>query len=463
MSSSVVPKVAVVGAGFAGSEAAWQLARRGIAVDLFEMRPTRMTEAHQSGNFAEPVCSNSFKSVRHENAHGLLKAELEVQGSVILEAAKVSSVPAGQALAVDRMIFSAEVTKRMEDCPGVNLIREEVVSISPLLETYDRVILATGPLTSEALATSLGQLTGQDYLYFHDAIAPVVEASSINEEIAFRASRYGKGDDDYLNCPLNEAEYHAFIGAVRQAETVAFHQFESLRPFEGCLPIEVMVARGELTLAFGPMKPVGLPDPRTGKQPFAVVQLRQENKQATLYGLVGFQTKMTWPEQRRIFRMIPGLEQAEFARMGSLHRNTFLNAPSLLSHDLALKTEPRLHFAGQITGVEGYMESTAMGMYVAKRVASALLQKDLPIPSSVTMTGGLVRYLMETPPASFQPMNSAFGLVDSPTQGVRKKDRKAYYANRALEEMRRLEQLDWGSSSQVENTIPEEVKDRLPE
>jgi methylenetetrahydrofolate--tRNA-(uracil-5-)-methyltransferase len=426
--------VAVIGAGFAGSEAAWQLARRGVPVHLFEMRPRRTTEAHRTGDCAELVCSNSFKSIRRENAHGLLKAELACQGSLVLETARVCQVPAGQALAVDRELFARRMTERIEAHPLIQLRREETSDIAALLRRYEKVIVATGPLTSQRLAESLARYTGS-YLYFYDAVTPVVTADSIDPDIAFRASRYDKGAGDYLNCPMEEGTYRAFVGEVLAAEKVAFHAFESLRPFEGCLPIEVMAERGEMTLAFGPMKPVGLVDPRTGKAPFAVVQLRQENRHGTLYGMVGFQTKMTWPEQRRIFRTIPGLERAEFARLGSLHRNTFLDAPRLLDKELALREEPRVHFAGQITGVEGYMESTAIGLYVAKRIALQLAGRELPRPSAATMTGALLHYITETPSSHFQPMNAALGPLHPAPARLRKKERKAFYADRALAEM----------------------------
>ncbi len=433
--------VAVIGAGFAGSEAAWQLARRGFHVELFEMRPQRLTEAHQTGWCAELVCSNSFKSTRVENAHGLLKAELACWGSLILAGAERCRVPAGQALAVDRELFGQWVTERLEAEPRIHLRREEVAELEPLLRDFAKVIVATGPLTGQALAAELGLYVG-DRLAFYDAITPVVTAETIDESVAFRASRRGKGGADYLNCPLDRDRYFGFVEAVRRAEKVAFHSFESLRPFEGCLPIEVMAERGDLTLAYGPMKPVGLVDPRTGKRPFAVVQLRQENRAATLFGMVGFQTKMTWPEQRRIFRTIPGLEGAEFVRLGSLHRNTFLESPRLLDEDLALRAEPRLHFAGQITGVEGYIESTAMGLYVALRVACHLQGRPLPRPKPDTMLGALLRYVTETPSGDFQPMNAAFGLLEPAPAGMAKGDRKAFYARRALGEMARLANLD---------------------
>lgn len=459
MSSPAVPSVpvAIVGAGFAGSEAAWQLARRGIATHLFEMRPGRGTEAHQGGDFAELVCSNSFKSVRVENAHGLLKAELALQGSLILEGAHACSVPAGQALAVDRVQFSAWVTARLHSHPLIGIHREEVMDLAAMLATYDRVIIATGPLTSQALSAELARYVGSDFLYFYDAITPVITADTIDMDVAYRASRYGKGDADYINCPMSEQQYLRFVEELQRADKVAFHDFESLRHFEGCLPIEVMAARGAMTLAFGPMKPVGLEHPRTGKRPCAVVQLRQENQQATLYGLVGFQTKMTWPEQRRVFRTIPGLGHAEFARLGSMHRNTFLESPRLLDADLALHDEPRLHFAGQITGVEGYIESCAMGMYVAKRVAGQINNRGLTPPAGSTMTGALVRYVTTTPLGNFQPMNAAFGLLDPAPPGVGKKARKAFYAQRALGELEKLEAgegLDPAPSGQAGAALP---------
>ncbi len=436
-------RVAIIGAGFAGSEAAWQLARRGIAVELFEMRPGRQTDAHETGDCAEPVCSNSFKSLNRENAHGLLKAELACQGSLIMQGAEANRVPAGQALAVDRLGFARWITGRLEGEPLIRLRREEVARLEDLLAGHERVVVASGPLTSPRLAESLKAFVGDAFLFFYDAIAPVVAADSIDRSIAYAASRYGKTAADYLNCPLSREQYFAFVAALRSADTVAFHSFESLRPFEGCLPIEVMAERGEMTLAFGPMKPVGLPDPRTGRPPFAVVQLRQENRLGSLYGLVGFQTKLTWPEQRRILRTIPGLQHASFARLGSLHRNTFIESPRLLDGDLALKKEPRLHFAGQITGVEGYMESTATGLHVAKRVAAALQGRKTPPPSAATITGALLRYVTTATPQAFQPMNAAFGLLDPPPQPVGKRRRKAFYAGRAMGEMEELEKLEW--------------------
>jgi len=444
--SAASTPAAVVGAGLAGCEAAWQLSQRGVPVCLYEMRPEKMTPAHSTGNPAELVCSNSFKSENIENAHGLLKEELKVWGSLIMQCGEKARVPAGQALAVDRDEFSRRVDQALEDQPLVRLVREEVTDLKALLGRHQVVIVATGPLTSEALSESLGELTGRNYLYFHDAIAPLVLTESIDQSVAFRASRYGKGEADYLNCPLDEAGYHEFVRQILEARKIPPHSFEELRPFEGCMPIEDMAARGALTLAFGPMKPVGLTDPRTGQRPFAVVQLRQDNRQGTLFGMVGFQTKMAWGEQERIFRSIPGLEHAEFARLGSLHRNTFINAPRVLTGQLSLADNPNLFLAGQITGVEGYVESTAMGLHAARCAAARLAGVEIPLPGPDTMSGALVRYLIEADPGSFQPINSSFGLLDPAEvpsgrkQG--KKERKAFYARRAMEEMGRLEKKE---------------------
>ena len=446
--------VAIIGAGFAGSEAAWQLSRCGLRVRLYEMRPVRTTEAHQSADFAELVCSNSFKSINPENAHGLLKAEMVLQGSLMLQIAQDHAVPAGQALAVDRIAFARAVTERLETLPGIEIQREEVSGLEELLREHRAVIVASGPLTSPSLAGELAKWSGEGHLYFHDAIAPIVFADSIDRKVVYAASRYGKGEPDYLNCPLSEAQYRKFIADLLAAEKVAFHPFESLRVFEGCLPIEELASRGEMTLAFGAMKPVGLPDPATGKIPFAVIQMRQENLPATLYSLVGFQTKMTWPEQRRVFRSLPGFEQARFARLGSLHKNTFINAPALLDDDLALRSCDRLYFAGQLTGVEGYMESTATGLYVARRVAARLTGRKFPRPSGETMIGGLLRYLRDTSPDRFQPMNASFGLLDTPPEKMRRERRRAFQSARALEEISRLEGEFW---SQEEEHAPAEA------
>lgn len=424
--------VAIVGAGLAGSEAAWQLAECGHAVQLFEMRPVRMTQAHKTGDCAELVCSNSFKSRAVENAHGLLKAEMALHKSMILKNGEIFAVPAGQALAIDREAFAEAVTLQLKAHPLISFCNEEVTDVAKLIDTHSHVIFATGPLTSDALANSLQEILGTEYLSFYDAIAPVVTAESVDMSIAFRASRYGKGDADYLNCPMYHKQYQHFIEAVQQAEKVKLHQFEDTRPFEGCLPIEVMVERGPETLRFGPMKPVGLDHPETGEHYHAVVQLRQENSVGTLYNLVGFQTKMTWTSQKEVLALIPGLENAEFVRLGSVHRNTFLNGPALLNPQLSLKTNPNVFFAGQITGVEGYMESTAMGILAARQIAAELENRVESPPSPDTMMGALLRYITEAEPSTFQPMNANFGLLNPPDRKMRKSERKMWYAERAL-------------------------------
>ena len=428
-------EVAIVGSGLAGSEAAWQLAQLGRRVDLYEMRPQRPTPAHKTSDCAELVCSNSFKSRSPENAHGLLKAELSQFGSLILQTAERFAVPAGQALAIDRQPFSASITQQLSDHPNIKLLREEVEDLGKLLDRYAAVLVATGPLTSDALSESLQQLIGIGHLSFYDAIAPVVTTESINSQVAFRASRYDKGEADYLNCPFSQQQYEDFVAAILAADKVQMHQFEDVRPFEGCLPIEVMAERGLDTLRFGPLKPVGLPHPETGEQFHAVVQLRQENALGTLYNLVGFQTKMTWTAQQQIFRTIPGLEEAEFVRLGSIHRNTFLNSPKLLTSRLQLQQEPRLFFAGQLTGVEGYTESTSMGLAAAYFLHHELRGDSLPELPGTTMMGGLILYLTTTDPKHFQPMNANFGLLEPPQQRIPKPQRKAWLAERAMREL----------------------------
>ena len=417
-------KVHVIGGGLAGSEAAWQLAQAGVPVGLHEMRPTRLTEAHQTGAFAELVCSNSFRSDdRETNAVGLLHEEMRRAGSLIMRAADAHKLPAGGALAVDRDGFAGEVTRALEAHPLVEISREEIAGLPP--HDWDSVIVATGPLTSLALARAVQALTGEAELAFFDAIAPIVHHESIDMDVCWRQSRYDKagpggGGADYFNCPLDKAQYEAFIDALLAAEKTAFKDFEAATPyFEGCLPIEVMAERGRETLRYGPMKPVGLTNPhRPGEKPHAVVQLRQDNALGTLWNMVGFQTKLKHAEQARVFRTIPGLERGEFARLGGLHRNTFLNSPKLLDADLRLKADPRLRFAGQITGVEGYVESAAIGLLAGRFAAAERLGAELMPPPATTALGALLNHITgghisidgDAGTRSFQPMNVNFGL-----------------------------------------------------
>jgi methylenetetrahydrofolate--tRNA-(uracil-5-)-methyltransferase len=434
--------VHVIGGGLAGSEAAWQLARAGVPVVLHEMRPVRGTEAHQGQGLAELVCSNSFRSDDPQrNAVGLLHQEMRQCGSLILAAADRHKVPAGGALAVDRVGFSEAVEAALSAEPLVEIRREEVAGLPPT--EWDEVIVATGPLTSLALAEAVAALTGEESLAFFDAIAPIVTRDTIDFEKAWFQSRYDKvgpggGVADYINCPLERDEYEAFVAALLVGEKIEFHEWEKSTPyFEGCLPVEVMAARGADTLRFGPMKPVGLRDPKTGRRPYAVVQLRQDNALGTLYNMVGFQTKLRHGEQRRIFRMIPGLEHAEFARLGGLHRNTFINSPRLLDARLRLKAMPQLRFAGQITGVEGYVESAAIGLLAGRFAAAARLGCDATAPPSTTALGALLRHITgDADTASFQPMNINFGLFPplSPDPG-RHADRKPLLARRALADL----------------------------
>jgi methylenetetrahydrofolate--tRNA-(uracil-5-)-methyltransferase len=418
----------IIGAGLAGCEAAWQLARQGCQVMLFEMKPQRFSPAHISPHLAELVCSNSFKSDSLENASGVLKEEMRSLNSLILSAADVYRVPAGSALAVDRAAFSAHITETITKDKNITLIRQEITKIPD----QGVVIIATGPLTSDAFSAHLREIIGHDFLYFHDAISPIIETESIDLSRAFRASRYNKGAADYINCPLSQEEYYNFVRELLKAEKVALRDFETLIPYEGCMPVEVMAARGIETLAFGPMKPVGLIDPRTGKQPYAVVQLRQENEQATLYNMVGFQTRLKWPEQKRVFSLIPGLEHAVYARYGSLHRNTYIHSTSLLLKTLQLKNNPRIFYAGQITGVEGYIESAAMGV-MAGIQASRFVQGENPLtPPPTTMIGALLSSITSPFSANFQPMNANFGILPPLDSSVRKRDRKKAYADRAL-------------------------------
>jgi len=421
-------EITIIGGGLAGSEAAWQAAQRGIKVILWEMKPCRFSPAHNSPNLAELVCSNSFRAESLENAVGLLKEEMRRVGSLFMLAADATRIPAGGALAVDRVKFSSFITSALEQQKNITLIREEVTRL-PLQRP---LILASGPLTSPSLSEEITNLIGKNYLYFYDAISPVVEADSINLNIAFRASRYNRGGDDYLNCPLNQEEYYRLVAEIVSAEKVLPRDFEKAIFFEGCLPIEEMADRGKDTLAFGPLKPVGLKDPRTGEQPHAVVQLRPENKERTIYNLVGFQTRLTWPEQKRVVRLIPGLEKASFVRLGSCHRNIFINSPTLLFPTLQLQKETKIFFAGQITGVEGYVESAAMGMVAGINAASFILKKQLVIPSPATATGALLHYITTAAPDHFQPMNVTYGLFPPLPSEVKKRDRRNFLIQQAL-------------------------------
>lgn len=423
-------EVIVIGAGLAGSEAAWQLAERGIKVLFYEMRPLKTTLAHSSDKFAELVCSNSFRAQGLENAVGLLKEEMRRLDSLIMKAAAKTSVPAGGALAVDRTAFAQEVTERILAHPKITFINREITHI-PRDKT---VIIASGPLTSDLLAQEIIRLTGEQTLHFFDAAAPIIEYDSVNMDKAFWASRYNKGQADYLNCPLSKEEYETFYRALLEAETVEIKGFENKLVFEGCMPIEVMAQRGPMTMAYGPLKPVGLIDPKTGQTPFAVVQLRKENKQGTLLNLVGFQTRLRWGEQKRVFRLIPGLENAEFVRYGVMHRNTFLNAPKVLNADFSLRHSRNIFFAGQITGVEGYLESAASGLMAGINVWRQLKGLETIVFPPQTAFGGLARHLEGSPSQDFQPMNINFGLIEPLAQRVRgRRERNLQLSKRALE------------------------------
>jgi len=433
---AAAPVVTVVGGGLAGSEAAWQLVNAGLSVRLVEMRPLRTTPAHRTGHFAELVCSNSLRSDNPENAVGLLKREMEALGSLVMACARAAALPAGDALAVDRQRFAAAVTAALERHPRVEVVRREATDIPP-----GPAIVATGPLTSPALHARLEALLGSGSLAFFDAVAPVVAADSLDWGRLYLASRYGKGEgEDYLNAPLDEAAYRAFVDALRSAERVPVSEADRDIPFfEGCLPIEEMADRGVDTLRFGPMKPVGLPDPRTGRLPFAVVQLRRDDLAASLWNLVGFQTRMTHAAQQRVFRLIPGLERARFVRLGMVHRNTFVCAPLHLDRELRLRTHPTVRLAGQLTGVEGYVESAAIGLLAGLFTAAELCGHPAPPVPSWTAHGGLIRHLTERPPHRFQPANAAWGLLtDPPVELPRQKaQRRAAAAAYALAEIRR--------------------------
>jgi methylenetetrahydrofolate--tRNA-(uracil-5-)-methyltransferase len=425
-------QVSVIGAGLAGCEAAWQAARRGLDVSLYEMKPVRYSAAHSSPHLAELVCSNSLRSNEVASAVGLLKQEMRRLGSLVIAAADACAVPAGKALAVDRVAFGEHITGVIEGHPRIRVVRECVER----LPTEGRTILATGPLTDAPLAAELQSLLGEPYLYFYDALSPIVYADSIDHEVAFRASRYDAGGDDYLNLPLSAEAYTDFVEALVAAETVPLHEFEAALYFEGCLPIEEMARRGRDTLAYGPMKPVGLTDPRTGRRPHAVVQLRQEDKRGVLYSLVGFQTKLRVGEQRRIFRSLPGAEGAAFARFGSVHRNTYLNAPRHLRPDLTLAARPGLAVAGQIAGVEGYVESAALGWLAGMNAAFAARGEEPPLPPPQTAHGALIQYLMDADERRFQPMNVNYGLfppLEKTPHRLRRRERNERMAARGLE------------------------------
>jgi len=449
MANTTPHPVHIIGGGLAGSEAAWQLARAGVPVMLHEMRPERKTDAHQTEDLAELVCSNSFRSDDSENnAVGILHAEMRVLGSLIMAAADTHKVPAGGALAVDREGFAAQVTRTLHSHPLIEIVRGEVEGLPP--EDWDNVIVATGPLTSPALSAAIIELSGEENLAFFDAIAPIIHAESIDMNKAWFQSRYDKPGPggtgkDYINCPLDEAQFEAFIDALIEGDKVAFHEWEeNTAYFEGCLPIEVMAERGRQTLRFGPMKPVGLTNAHDGSRPHAVVQLRQDNALGTLFNMVGFQTKLRYGPQQEVFRSIPGLENAEFARLGGIHRNTFLNSPRLLDETLRLKAMPRLRFAGQVTGVEGYVESAAMGLLAGRFAAAERLGEALDLPPPTTTHGALLAHVTGGADAeTFQPMNINFGLLppleDGALEDVKRKERKImrrqFMSRRALSDI----------------------------
>jgi methylenetetrahydrofolate--tRNA-(uracil-5-)-methyltransferase len=429
-------QIPIIGGGLAGSEAAWQLAERGHDVVIHEMRPVVSTAAHKTDRLGELVCSNTFKSTETSNAHGLLKAEMRLLGCMILQCADAARVPGGSALTVDRDLFSAGVNERITAHPRITVVRQEATSLpSP-------GIIATGPLTSSALADRIRDRLGVESMAFYDAIAPIVSGESIDHDVVFRASRYGKetmeGQEEgaYLNCPMTREQYEAFIDSITAADQATAHEFDAVPYFEGCMPAEEMAKRGRETLRFGPMKPVGLVDPRTGREPHAVVQLRMEDRDGRMWNLVGFQTRLRYPEQARVFKLIPGLENAEFLRFGSIHRNSYLNAPAALAPHLALKDDARTLFAGQLTGVEGYTESTATGLLAGVNLSRLLAGEAPVLPPPTTMLGALYRYLREADPRHFQPMNANFGLVDElPTRVKDKRKKKEMLAERALAQM----------------------------
>lgn len=428
-------EVKVIGAGLAGCEAAWQLAKAGIKVKLYEMRPHKMTPAHHTKYFAELVCSNSLRSNQLENAVGLLKEEMRMLDSLIVKCADKNIVPAGSALAVDREKFSKDITSIIESNPNIEIIREEVTKIPK--DEY--AIIATGPLTSDELSYSIKEYLGQDYLYFYDAASPIVAYDSIDMNIAFKASRYGKGEDDYINCPFDMEQYNIFYDEIINAQRVALKEFEKEIVFESCMPIEVMASRGPKTLLFGPLKPMGIENPRSNQQPYAVVQLRQDNQEGTLYNMVGFQTNLKWDEQKRVFSMIPGLENAEFVRYGVMHKNTYINSPKVLEPTLQTISNNKLFFAGQITGVEGYVESTSSGLIAGLNLGRILNGMEPIIFPTSTAHGSLCAYITDRTIKSFQPMNINFGIFEQiKGKHKSKKEKNMTYSNKALQDIEEL-------------------------
>jgi methylenetetrahydrofolate--tRNA-(uracil-5-)-methyltransferase len=460
--------IRIIGGGLAGSEAAWQAASLGVAVMLHEMRPVRATAVHKTDSLAELVCSNSFRGDKLDNAVGVLKEEMRRLGSLIMRSADAARVPAGAALAVDRERFSAAVTEAIASHRLITLTRDEVPRVPE--DDGTPVIVATGPLTSPSLSADIAALVGNDHLYFYDAISPIVHGDSIDDSKVFRASRWGRslrreevgqkscgadgGEGDYLNCPLTREDYARFYDALRSAEKAPLHEFDDAKYFEGCLPIEVMAARGVDTLRFGPMKPVGLIDPATGREPYAAVQLRQDNLAGDHFSLVGFQTQMKWPEQARVLRLIPGLERAEFVRFGMIHRNTYINGPAVLRDTWQTRIRPNLFFAGQISGVEGYVESAASGLIAGRNAAALALGRPLRVPPRTTAIGALAYYVSHADPRHYQPTNVTFGIMEPPAlDGPKRKkaDRKIAYGERALEEISR-----WDAESEAaELVVPE--------
>ena len=428
-------EVKVIGAGLAGCEAAWQLAKRGIKVKLYDMKPHKYSPAHNLPSFCELVCSNSLRSDMLENAVGLLKEEMRQLGSLVMECADATRLPAGGALAVDRVGFSKLVTQKLTENENIEIINEEVTEI----DTDEYTIVASGPLTSDMLYENILKLIGKDYLHFFDAAAPIVTTESIDMSKAYKASRYGRGTDDYINCPMTQEEYSLFYDALVNAETAHLHDEDKKTVFEGCMPVEVMAKRGRETLLFGPLKPVGLENPKDGKEPYAVVQLRQDNKDGTLYNIVGFQTHLKFGEQKRVFSMIPGLENAEFVRYGVMHRNTFINSPGVLNKYYQLINNPKVFFAGQITGVEGYVESASSGLCAGVNMANYICENEMTDFTRYTAVGALGYYISEGSVGTFQPMNVTFGIIEPLGQRVRKKrEKNALISQRALEKLKEI-------------------------